>query len=144
MAREPLAHGRMLVGGLVVEDRVDGLAGGNGALDKHGFDGRQMNASDGDERKAANAASRSMARSSENGACARSSIISAPDARAACAYSPNAGSKTSTRCPGPANARTIAQISSTDPAPATTCSSDESPSRAAMRAVSGAAVGCPQ
>jgi len=32
MAREPLAHGRMLVGGIVVEDRVDGLAGGNGAL----------------------------------------------------------------------------------------------------------------
>ena len=32
MARQPLAHGRMLVGGIVVEDRVDGLAGGNGAL----------------------------------------------------------------------------------------------------------------
>src|SRR5271167_1230696 len=32
MARQPLAHRRMLVGGTVVEDRVDGLAGGNGAL----------------------------------------------------------------------------------------------------------------
>ena len=33
MAREPLAHGGMLVGGVVVEDRMDGLADGNFALD---------------------------------------------------------------------------------------------------------------
>jgi hypothetical protein len=33
MARKPLPHGGMLVGGVVVEDRVDRLAGGNFALD---------------------------------------------------------------------------------------------------------------
>ena len=33
MAREPSPHGGMLVGGIVVEDRMDRLAGGNFALD---------------------------------------------------------------------------------------------------------------
>jgi hypothetical protein len=33
MAREPSPHGGMLVGGVVVEDRVECLAGGNLALD---------------------------------------------------------------------------------------------------------------
>ena len=33
MARDPLAHGGMLVGGVIVEDGVDGFAGGNLALD---------------------------------------------------------------------------------------------------------------
>src|SRR5208282_2374798 len=33
MARDPLPHGGMLVGGVVDEDGVDGLAGGNLALD---------------------------------------------------------------------------------------------------------------
>ncbi len=34
MARDPLANGRVFVGGVIVEDRVDGLAGGNLAFDR--------------------------------------------------------------------------------------------------------------
>jgi hypothetical protein len=34
MAGQPLAHGGMLVGGVIVEDRVDGLSGGNLSLDR--------------------------------------------------------------------------------------------------------------
>lgn len=33
MTRQPFPHRGMLVGGIAVEDRVDGLADGNGALD---------------------------------------------------------------------------------------------------------------
>jgi hypothetical protein len=34
MVREPAAHGGMFVGGLIVEDGVDGLAGWNLAFDR--------------------------------------------------------------------------------------------------------------
>jgi hypothetical protein len=34
MARVPLPHGGMLVGGVIIDDRVDGFASGNLALDR--------------------------------------------------------------------------------------------------------------